>query len=529
MKVRAALYARVSTEEQLEGYSIDAQKRNYLLLVQGRGWESVAEYIEEGRSARNENIVKRPKFKEAIEDGLRGKYEVLVVDKLDRFSRRLMVTLEYFGKLSKAGRSFLSIREQMDFSTSFGKVTLAMLAALAEWYSDNLSEETEKGLQERKNQGLYNGTLPFGVMKGEDGVPVLDTRDISIQGEDGREKVIRNCDGLFFLFEKAATGYSDREISIMLNDQGYRTTGNHGHNLFTKDTVKRIRKNRFYLGELPDGKGGWLKGRHECFIPVQLFQAAQRNKVATIRADYRPCSLSGVARCAACGGAMRTFRSRSGRTRLQCANRVDNGTCSQPSAYLDVYERQLVEYLRAFHIPEDFQERILEAHLKLRSAYDEVQRERAKLKGQLERIKDLYQLGHKSRQDYLADYTAVTRRLEALPQSVVDEKELERLAAFLEDIALAREEAAEEQRNRLASQLFEVVWIENKQVVAVTPRPEFKPFFDLEYQGMPEAVVHIGHRRGAKPLLKNHSPSPFPKGKGTKGIGSSIMPKSTIW
>jgi site-specific DNA recombinase len=73
LKVRAALYARVSTEEQLEGYSIDAQRRNYRLLVQGRGWQSVAEYIEEGRSARNENISKRPKFKGAREDGLKGK------------------------------------------------------------------------------------------------------------------------------------------------------------------------------------------------------------------------------------------------------------------------------------------------------------------------------------------------------------------------------------------------------------------------------------------------------------------------
>jgi predicted site-specific integrase-resolvase len=43
--------------------------------------------------------------------------------------------------------------------------------------------------------------------------------------------------------------------------------------------------------------------------------------------------------------------------------------------------------------------------------------------------------------------------------------------------------SSEEQRNRLTSQLFEVVWIANHQIVAVTPRSEFKPFFGLEYQG----------------------------------------------
>lgn len=498
--MRAALYARVSSEEQLEGYSIDAQRRNYHTLVQGRGWESVAEYIEEGRSARHENINGRPRFKEAIEDGLRGKYDVLVVDKLDRFARRLMVTLEFFSKLSTAGRSFVSIREQIDFTTPFGKVALAVLGALAEWYSDNLSEETRKGKQERKAQGLYNGSLPFGAMKGEDGVPLPDTREVRVQGEDGTERVIQNYNGFRLIFEKAAMGYSDREVALMLNARGYRTIGVHGNNLFTKDTVKGIRKNRFYLGELPDGKGGWVRGRHQPLIPAELFQAAQRQRAMTIRSDFRPCSLSGVARCAACGGTVRTCRSRDSRVRLECANRIKNGTCSQPSAYLDIFEAQLLDYLRAFHIPEDYQERILEAHLKIASAYHEVEQQRAKLRERLERIKDLYELGHKSRQEYLADYAAIQRELEALPDATADSEELEKLASFLEDITLAWEDATQEQRHRLASHLFEAVWIKDKQLLAVTPRPDFGPFFDLQYAGVPEAVMHIAHRRGLNPL-----------------------------
>ena len=134
----------------------------------------------------------------------------------------------------------------------------------------------------------------------------------------------------------------------------------------------------------------------------------------------------------------------------------------------------------------------------------------------MERIKDLYEMGHKSRQEYLADYTAIMRKLESLPEPAVDGEGLEKLAAFLEDIALAWEEATQEQRNRLASQIFEVAWIENKELVAVTPRSEFKPFFDLQYQGMPEAVVHIGRRGGAKPLYHKSSPSLI-KGRGHRG------------
>jgi DNA invertase Pin-like site-specific DNA recombinase len=173
-EMKAALLARVSTEEQVEGYSLDAQRRAFNTLVKGRGWTVYREYIEEGRSAHTDDINKRPLFKEAIEDALAKKYDVLVVHKIDRFSRKLRVTLEYFEKLGKAGVGFVSIENQIDYTTSMGKLMLVMQGGLAEFYSDNLSLEVKKGLGERKAQGLYCGCLPFGVIKGEDGVPVPD-------------------------------------------------------------------------------------------------------------------------------------------------------------------------------------------------------------------------------------------------------------------------------------------------------------------------------------------------------------------
>ena len=211
--MRAALYARVSTEEQVEGYSIDAQKRAFQTLCQGREWTPYHEYIEEGRSARTEDINKRPAFKEMIADALAGKFDVVVVHKLDRFSRNLRITLEYFEKLSKAGVAFVSMNEQMDFSQPWGKLSLAMLGAMAQFYSDNLSQETKKGWAERKEQGLYCGLLPFGAMKREDGVPVpaLDTYS-----------------GLVMAFELAAEGKRDKEVAQALNANGYRTAGNRG-------------------------------------------------------------------------------------------------------------------------------------------------------------------------------------------------------------------------------------------------------------------------------------------------------------
>lgn len=172
--MRAALYARVSSEEQVEGYSIDAQRRAFRGLLEGRQWDSVGEYVDEGKSARTDDINKRPAFKQMTSDALSGKFDVLVVHKLDRFSRNLPLTLDYFDRLMKAGVTFVSINEQMDFTTPSGKVHLALLGAFAQYYSDNLSQETKKGWAERRAQGLYCGTLPFGAAKAEDGTPIPD-------------------------------------------------------------------------------------------------------------------------------------------------------------------------------------------------------------------------------------------------------------------------------------------------------------------------------------------------------------------
>ena len=167
--MRYGLLARVSGEEQVEGYSLDAQIRAFNTLVETRGGSVYHQWIEEGVSARTDDISKRPLFRAAIDEALAGRYDVLVVHKLDRFSRNVRITLEYLEKLEKAGVGFVSITEQMDFSTPIGKVILANLAAFGQYYSDNLSAEVSKGLKERAAQGLWVGPVPFGYAKGDDG------------------------------------------------------------------------------------------------------------------------------------------------------------------------------------------------------------------------------------------------------------------------------------------------------------------------------------------------------------------------
>ena len=83
---------------------------------------------------------------------------------------------------------------------------------------------------------------------------------------NGSEIIVRNYDGLKMAFDLSANGKSDKEIAIALNSEGYRTTGTYGPRPFSKDTVKNILKNRFYIGYIRYGDGGWRKAKHKSFI-----------------------------------------------------------------------------------------------------------------------------------------------------------------------------------------------------------------------------------------------------------------------
>src|ERR671916_1449482 len=84
---RAVLYLRVSSEEQIQGYSLDAQERAGRAWCHQHGAQLVGMYTDEGRSARSDDIAKRPDFRRMLVDVEAGLADVVVVHKLDRFAR----------------------------------------------------------------------------------------------------------------------------------------------------------------------------------------------------------------------------------------------------------------------------------------------------------------------------------------------------------------------------------------------------------------------------------------------------------
>jgi len=98
--MRAVLYARVSDPEQIDNWSIPAQKREYETYSQQKAWQNVGIYIEAGKTARSDAIEKRPEFRRLLDDCRKDAFDVVVVHSLDRWSRNLRVTLESFKQLA---------------------------------------------------------------------------------------------------------------------------------------------------------------------------------------------------------------------------------------------------------------------------------------------------------------------------------------------------------------------------------------------------------------------------------------------
>lgn len=472
--MRAAVYTRVSSEMQLEGYSLEAQLTTCQRLATERGWEIVVVYTDEGLSAKT---TARPRFRALMRDARANRFDVVVVHKLDRLSRSVIDLLTTLHNLESLGVALVSASEQFDFTTPIGRVMLTMLAAFAQWYLDNLSAETAKGKRARAEAGLWNSAVPFGYQV-----------DYKKDGGDGLAYPDEEAvEGVRMAFELCAAGmHSDADVAQALNEAGYRPQGrgDRALRLFSKDTVTMMLQNRFYLGEV-QYKGKWFEGVHEPIISEELFNQAQRARrrrrrkgsyCANVTSRVYP--LTGVARCARCGGKIRGANSAGYRYYRDPAR--DKGLdCAQGMVSAIKAEDALGDFLRQLTLPQDWQERVLGMIQERIGAQQDIARERARIEGQLERLKRLFVLGDVVEAEYRAERDRLRAQLVSLtPPAMPD---LEWAAELLQDFGRIWDAATLQERRKIVHALLETVYLDAERgpVVAIEPRADFAPLFEM--------------------------------------------------
>lgn len=227
VKKRAALYTRVSTEDQAkEGFSLDAQLDKLRAYCKARDWTITGEYIDDGYSGRN---TKRPAYKRLLDDI--NKWDMLLVIKMDRIHRNSKNFMLMMEDLKKSEKEFVSMTESLDTSTAMGRFVMDIIQRIAQLESEQIGERVYDGMAQKARTN--SGTLGFNIPYGYNYV----NKKLVINKEEAN--YVKN------IFNMYLTGMSMKRIADSLNEQNIPTKRN---KTWRSQTISKILKNPLYCG-----------------------------------------------------------------------------------------------------------------------------------------------------------------------------------------------------------------------------------------------------------------------------------------
>ncbi len=248
-------YARVSTQKQGEGVSLDAQK-DAILRFASTNNITITKWFEEKQTAAKSG---RPVFNSMIKLLRSGKASGVVMHKIDRSARNFRDWAR-IGELADAGIDVHFATESLDFRSRGGRLSADIQAVIAADYIRNLRDEVIKGFNGRMKEGLYPLKAPIGYLDNGGGKPkTIDPL---------RGPLVREA------FELYASGkHSIRSLLLKMNNKGL--TNCHGHPI-SKGCLEGLLGNPFYTGLIRiKTTGACYPGVHEPLIPVSLFETVQ--------------------------------------------------------------------------------------------------------------------------------------------------------------------------------------------------------------------------------------------------------------
>lgn len=287
-----ACYIRVSTEEQAEqGLSIPAQKSRLIAYSKSQGWELYDFYIDDGYSGKD---LERPAMQRLILEAEVNKFNILLVLKLDRLSRRqkdVLYILEDILEPNNIG--FKSATESFDTTTPFGKAALGMMAVFAQLERDTIIERVRLAKKESAKQGRFmGGPTPYGYsynfsskMLEIDEIQASTVRliyDDYLEGKNGYQHIAEELE------RRGVPGPTDMR--------------------WNKVSVRNILTNPVYAGYVKHEENLY-PGKHQAIITQDKWHEVQvllgsRGAVRAATAVHTGL-LSGIIWCGECGARMR--------------------------------------------------------------------------------------------------------------------------------------------------------------------------------------------------------------------------------
>jgi site-specific DNA recombinase len=352
------VYARVSSKEQeVEGFSIPAQLELLRDYARKQGMKAVQEFVDvesastSGRTGFGQMLAFLKKN--------RSKCQTILVEKTDRLYRNVpdYATVDELGVTIHFVKDGTILSPDSKSSEQF---IHGIKVLMARNYSQNLGEETLKGMLQKAKSGLYPSNAPSGYRNAE--------------GPDGRRIIVPNQDAptITRLFEEFATGrYSLMTLAARARVEGWTVGGRRLH----RSTLHLILRKRIYTGDF-DWDGVTYQGKHEAVVSKETWDAVQalfnrraETKQHRIKHDF---AFTGFVRCGHCGCGLVGELKKQKYIYYHCTGH--RGKCEEPYTREEVVQDQFAAALRELVIPPGIlkwlQESVSESDLNEQAARD---------------------------------------------------------------------------------------------------------------------------------------------------------------
>lgn len=443
--LRAALYERVSTTEQsMNGYSIDAQKDNLEEHAKKNNMKIVGHYTDAGISGTKPPL-KRPDLKRLLDDVEAGKVDIILFTKLDRWFRSVKEYFKVQEILDTYGVQWRAIHENYDTTTANGQMAITMFLAIAQNERDRTAERIKVVLDhKRKNkEACFGGNaIPLGYKKEADinGVMRL------VKDPDTRQAVEEFWDIMI------KTNNLNKAIRHMVNAYG-----------INKDWKSWMRMTRsdFYCG-IHRGVQDYC----EPYVSPEDFLALHEKRPQKATPTGRIYLLRGLIRCPECGqklcGDADTRKNKVYKT-YRCAYRARG--CSNHGSYSELkLMKQLVNGLDGY-----LREEIAAAEIELAKPRPKPKTNIKELKEKQRRLTVAYMAGNKTDKEYLQEDAELKSLIAKAEKTAPPEpRNIQPLKDLLEsDFKSIYESLTEEEKQLFWTKLIKEIKLDGKQIKRV--------------------------------------------------------------
>ena len=347
----AVIYARYSSERQTE-QSIEGQLRECMAYAEHHDMMVVDTYIDRAMTGTNDN---RNDFQRMLKDAQKKAWDVVLVYKLDRFSRNKYEMAIHKKTLRDYGISLVSAKEHIPEGPE-GIILESLLEGMAEYYSAELAQKVSRGLRETRIKGNYSGGgIPYGYK--------VENKKFVIC-EDEAKIVIR-------IFEMYASGVIGKKIIKTLTDEGIM---HRKGKPFTKSIIYGILQNERYVGIYNHKTEGAYTDMFPRIVPQHLFDTVQTITDGNRHGKHPEDVVYLLRNKLKCGYCGKSVTSESGTSRngtvvryYKCSTRKKDSTkCHKAPIRKEILELLIVDAtVKVLDNPETIDlvaDRVLEAH-----------------------------------------------------------------------------------------------------------------------------------------------------------------------